>query len=112
MRAFTLEPIGASRGAILARIEGIDDREAAQALAGTRLYVSRAALPEPDEEEYYHADLLGLRALSTEGEEVGSVSSVLPIGETDVLPEVDLDAGRVVIEMPVETDGEDRKGDA
>ena len=59
-RRFTIRPIGAARGAILARFEGVDDRAAAQALAGTRLYVPRSALPAPDDEEFYHADLLGL----------------------------------------------------
>jgi len=52
-RSFVLEPIGASGGAILARIDGIGDREAAEGLAGTRLYVPRSALPAPDDEEYY-----------------------------------------------------------
>ena len=131
-RSFTLEPIGASGGAILARIDGIDGREAAQALAGTRLYVPRSALPAPDDEEYYHADLLGLRAVSTDGDAFGSVTSVLPIGETDVLeidrgpdlpslhipfthsdvPEVDLKAGYVVVKLPVDAECGDREGDA
>ena len=123
-RSFTLKPIGAAGGASLARIKGIEDREAADELAGTRLYVSRSALPAPDDEEYYHADLLGLRALSTDGEALGTVTSVHPIGETDVLeidrgpklpsllipftcadvPDVDLDGGRVVVDMPTEVD--------
>ena len=130
-RTFTLEPIGESRGAILARIDGVDGRAAAEALAGTRLYVPRSALPAPGDEEYYHADLLGLSALSSDGEALGTVKSVHAIGETDVLeidrgagrppllipftradvPEVDLTAGRVVVEVPVEaetgTPGED-----
>ncbi len=131
-RAFTLEPIGASGGAILARIEGVDGRDAAEALAGTRLYVPRSALPAPGDEEYYHADLLGLSAVSSDGEALGSVKSVHAIGETDVLeidrgaelpsllipftradvPEVDLKAGRVVVEVPVEAETGDRGGDA
>jgi 16S rRNA processing protein RimM len=131
-RSFTLEPIGASRGAVLARIEGVDNREAADALAGTRLYVPRSALPTTDEDEFYHADLLGLRVLSTNGEAVGTVSSILPIGETDVLeidresgrpsllvpftaedvPEVDLAAGHIVIEVPVDAEDDDHEGDA
>ncbi len=131
-RSFALQLIGASGGAILARIKGIEDREAAAGLAGTRLYVPRSALPAPDDDEYYHADLLGLRALSTDGEAIGTVTSVHPIGETDVLeidcgaelpsllipftradvPEVDLKAGRVVVEVPVEADDDNSDGDA
>ncbi len=131
VRSFTLKPIGASGGAILARIKGIDDREAADDLAGTRLYVSRSALPTPDDEEFYHADLLGLRALSTHGEALGTVTSVRPIGEIDVLeidrgpelpsllipftradvPEVDLECRRVVVDVPVEADDGNLDGD-
>ena len=123
-RSFAIEPIGASGGSILARIEGIDGRDAAEALAGTRLYVPRSALPAPEDEEYYHADLLGLVALSTDGEELGTVESVHAIGETDVLeidrgtelpsllipftradvPEVDLETRRVVVAVPVEAE--------
>ncbi len=130
--SFALEPIGASGGAILARIEGIDEREAAEGLAGTRLYVPRSALPAPHAEEYYHADLLGLRALSTDGEALGTVTSVHPIGDTDVLeidrgselpsllipftradvPEVDLKTGRVIVEVPVEAEVGNPDGDA
>ncbi len=123
-RSFAIEPIGVSGGAILARIEGIDGRDAAEALAGTRLYVPRSALPAPEDEEYYHADLLGLVALSTDGEALGTVESIHAIGETDVLeidrgaelpsllipftradvPEVDLKARRVVVAVPVEAE--------
>ena len=123
-RSFAIEPIGVSGGAILARIEGIDGRDAAEALAGTRLYVPRSALPAPEDDEYYHADLLGLVALSTDGETLGTVESVHAIGETDVLeidrgaelpsllipftradvPEVDLEARRVVVAVPVEAE--------
>ncbi len=131
-RAFTLEPIGASGGAILARIEGVDGRDAAEALAGTRLYVPRAVLPAPDDEEYYHADLLGLRALSGDGEALGTVKSVQTLGETDVLeidrgsdhppllvpftrdgvPVVDTAAGHVVVVVPIEVDADAPEGDA
>ncbi len=131
-RSFALRPIGASGGAILARIEGVDDREAAEALAGTRLYVPRSALPAPDEDEFYHADLLGLQARSSAGEAIGTVTSVHAIGETDVLeidrgkglpsllipftradvPEIDLAAGCVVVELPVEAEPGDPDGDA
>ena len=132
VRSFTLKSIGASGGAILAHINGIENREAADKLAGTRLYVSRSALPAPDDEEYYHADLLGLRAVSTDGEALGTVTSIHPIGETDVLeidrgpelpsllipftcadvPNIDLEDGRVVVDMPTEVDNLNSDGDA
>lgn len=60
----------------LARIEGVNDRDAAQKLTGTRLYVAREALPAPDEEEFYLADLIGLAAFEATGEAVGEVVAV------------------------------------
>lgn len=115
------------KGHWLARIDGIGDRTAAQALAGTRLYVDRSRLPEPDEEEYYHADLLGLTAVTPDGKALGRVGAVHDFGAGDVLeivpdagdataggdtmlvpftrvavPSVDLTTGRVVVDMPDE----------
>ncbi len=48
------------KGVVIAEVEGIDDRDAAEALKGLRLCVERSAFPEPGENEYYHADLIGL----------------------------------------------------
>ncbi|MGP1394422.1 MAG: ribosome maturation factor RimM [Inquilinaceae bacterium] len=115
------------KGQWLARIDGIGDRTAAQALTGTRLYVDRSRLPEPEEEEYYHADLLGLMAVTPDGKALGRVGAVHDFGAGDVLeivpdaataeagadtmlvpftraavPSVDLAAGRVVVDVPDE----------
>ena len=107
---------------LLAEIAGVDSREAADALRGTRLYVARAALPEIDEEEtFYHADLVGLAAVDGEGAARGRVKAVQNFGAGDLLeieeeggasyflpftkaavPEVDLAAGRIVIAPPEE----------
>ena len=65
-RRFQVTVTGRAKGLLIARIEGVEDREAAQALRGARLYAARAALPEPAEEEYYHADLIGLEAQERE----------------------------------------------
>ncbi|MFQ5775805.1 MAG: ribosome maturation factor RimM [Kiloniellaceae bacterium] len=120
-RRFEVTLAGRTRGALLARIEGVADRNAAQALSGTRLYVARAALPEPEEEEYYHADLIGLRAEDPAGRALGRVAAVHDFGAGDVLeieraeeepllvpftkaavPVVDLAGGRLVVEPPEE----------
>lgn len=61
-RRFEVRPVGSVRGAIIARILGIADRDAAERLRGLNLCVPRTALPDPELEEYYHVDLLGLRA--------------------------------------------------
>ena len=84
-RQFKLELIGPTKGGVLARIPGIADRDAAEALKGIRLYVPRDALPATEEEEYYHADLVGLAAHWTDGTVLGRVIAVLNYGAGDVL---------------------------
>src|SRR5512135_1024531 len=59
-RKFLLTVVGQARGAVLAEVEGIGDRDAAAALKGTKLYLARTALPAPGEGEFYWDDLVGL----------------------------------------------------
>ena len=104
----------------LARVEGVDDREAAALLTGTRLYVGRANLPPPEEDEFYLADLIGMSAGTATGEPLGRIRSVEEHGAGAFLvldgpperlvpftracvPVVDTAAGRVVVELPEET---------
>ena len=122
-----VRPTGEST--VIARVEGVGDRNAAEALRGLRLYAPRAALPATAEGEYYHHDLIGLEAVFASGERFGKVvgldnfgaGDVIEIepfdskgaGETVVLPftdetvpTVDLAAGRVVIVLPQGWDDE------
>lgn len=111
----------AAKGVAITRFTGIATREAAEALNGTELFVTRDALPEPEEEEYYLADLLGLVAVSADGKAVGKVTAADNFGAGDVLeiafdtdgralfaftraifPEIDLAGGRIVV-IPPET---------
>ncbi len=125
-RSFEVSVTGRAKGALLARIEGVTDRDQAEALRGTRLHVARDALPPlEDEEEYYVADLVGLEAVDGAGRALGRVQAVHNFGAGDVIevvpdaqegggpsrlwpftretvPEVDLAAGRLVIEPPEE----------
>ena len=122
-RCFEVSLTGRARDALIARIAGVADREQAAALRGTRLYVARTALPKPGAEEFYHADLIGLRAEATDGAALGRVSAVHTFGGGDVLeivpeagetilvpftrqavPAVDLAAGRLVVDLPPETE--------
>jgi len=77
----------------VARIEGVGDRGAAEALRGSLLEVDRDALPSLDEGEYYHVDLIGLAAVDGEGTPVGTVVAVENFGASDLL-EVELDGGK------------------
>ena len=120
-RRFALELVGAAKGVLLARIEGIADRDAAERLKGLRLYVSRAALPEPEAGEFYEADLIGLNAELSDGTPMGRVKEVYDFGAgasleiaddagktmlvpftAAAVPLVDIAAGRVVIVPPEE----------
>jgi len=115
-RTFTVSVVGRAKGVLLARIEGVDNRTAAEVLRGTRLYVDRAALPPPQEEEYYHADLIGLAACDPQGAPLGRVAAVHNYGAGDVLeiageaghsllvpftratvPQIDIPGGRIVV---------------
>jgi 16S rRNA processing protein RimM len=105
-------------GAVV-QIHGVDDRSAAEALKGTELFISRDALPAPDADEFYHADLIGLRAEDPEGRSLGTVRAIHNFGASDVIElvrddgddvflpftravarEIDLKGGRIVIAEP------------
>lgn len=73
------------KGGAIARFEEVADRTAAEKLRGTVLTVPRSAMPALEDGEYYHADLLGLAAFSTEGEALGTVVAVENFGAGDVL---------------------------
>ena len=104
----------------MARLRGVCDRDAAERLAGLKLFVPRERLPPPETDEFYHADLIGLRAVTAAGKEIGTVlamydfgagpivelrlaasgaSIMLPFTEACV-PEIDLAGGNIVIELP------------
>jgi len=91
-RTYRIALKGLHKGGVLAAIAGIGDRDAAAALRGRRLHVRRSALPEPDDEEFYHADLIGLRVEGADGEALGEVRAVHNFGAGDVL-EVAFDEG-------------------
>jgi 16S rRNA processing protein RimM len=79
--------------AAVARFEGIADRSAAEALRGSLVEVDRSALPPLEEDEYYHADLIGLAALDREGTQLGTIVAVENYGAGDLL-EIELDDGK------------------
>jgi len=104
---------------LAARLSGVSTRDEAEALRGVRLYADRAALPHLPEDEFYHADLIGLVVADTGGTPLGRVTAVLNHGAGDLLevqvpggdslllpftravvPTVDLAAGRIVVDPP------------
>lgn len=119
-RAFRLEIVTPGEMPVV-RIEGVGDRDAAARLTGTRLYVARAALPPPEEDEYYLADLVGCAAVDPAGVRLGAVAAVhdhgagafleiareaappllVPFTRASV-PEVSLAERRLVVSPPAE----------
>jgi 16S rRNA processing protein RimM len=120
-RKFKVKVLGMARGAVLARLSGVADREAADALKGVRLYVPRKALPATNEDEFYHADLVGLPVDTKDGARLGTVAAVHNFGAGDIIeirdekggelllpfsdpvfPVVDIKGGRIVADPPAE----------
>lgn len=92
-RKFQLKVLRLSKGdVVIARIKGVEDRNAAEALKGTELHVLRSALPQAGKGEFYFADLVGLTAMMS-GRVLGSVTAVHNYGAGDML-EVKTDGGR------------------
>ena len=91
------------KGGAIARLAGVADRTAAEALRGTALTVSRSALPPLGEGEYYYADLIGLPAVSTEGEALGVCVAVENFGAGDVLEIERADGSRFMVPMKAES---------
>ena len=77
----------------VARLEGVEDRSAAEALRGSLVEIDRSALPPLDDGEYYHADLIGLPAEDREGNPVGTVAAVENYGAGDLL-EIQSEGGK------------------
>jgi 16S rRNA processing protein RimM len=120
-KRYRVEALSAAKGAVLARIEGVADRTAAEAVRGLRLYVERSALPATGEREWYEADLLGLAAVGRDGRDWGKViafhdfgagrtmevsgggasrsSVMLPFTDA-VVPEIDVEGGKVLVDPP------------
>ena len=119
-RSFDITITRDIKGGFAARLSGVTSKEAADALRGTRLYVPRDRLPSLPDDEFYHADLIGLDVIDTGGAALGRVKAVLNHGATDLLelivpgqsrtvllpftqacvPTVDLRARRIIADPP------------
>jgi 16S rRNA processing protein RimM len=85
--------VGGTAKSPMARLEGVADRSAAEALRGTLIEIEREALPALDEGEYYHSDLIGLACVDHTGAPIGTVGAVENFGAGDLL-EVELEGGK------------------
>lgn len=81
---------------VVASVQGFEDRDAAQALRGMRVFVSRASFPTPGEDEYYWVDLIGLAVVNRQGKPLGEVEGLLDTGAHAVLRVREGDAQRLI----------------
>jgi 16S rRNA processing protein RimM len=127
---FEIEALRAAKDHLIARFRGVDDRDTAERLANVRLYVARERLPPLAADEFYHADLIGLTAVTADGSEIGTVVAVHDFGAGDIVevvprgggtsimlpftaafvPSVDLANGRIVV-APLEAAPENGAGE-
>ena len=84
-RTFKVKLISEKKDYLIAAIEGINNRNEAELLRNTKLYIKRSELPSVNEEEYYHIDLIGMQALSEDGVVIGIVKNVVNFGAGDIL---------------------------
>jgi 16S rRNA processing protein RimM len=125
-RQFEVTHAREAKGHLVATLKGIATREDAERLNGVELYVAREKLPATGQDEYYHADLIGLAAVNTANEPLGKVIAIHNFGAGDIIeiappngatvllpftnavvPSVDVAGGRVVIELPQEIEGDE-----
>ena len=125
-RQFEVTHAREAKDHLVATLKGIATREEAERLNGVELYIARDKLPETDEGEYYHTDLIGLAAVTAADAPIGRVIAIHNFGAGDIIeiappqgasmllpftnavvPTVDLASGRVVIELPAEIEGDD-----
>jgi 16S rRNA processing protein RimM len=125
-RQFEVTHAREAKDHLVVTLKGVASRDDAERLNGLELYVPRDRLPETDDGEYYHTDLIGLAAVTTTEQPLGKVIAIHNFGAGDIIeiappqgatmllpftnavvPTVDLAGGRVVIELPQEVDGDD-----
>lgn len=124
-RSFAVTITRAIPGGLAARLSGITTKEEADAVRGTSLFADREKLPNLPDDEFYHADLIGLPVFDTGGVQLGTVRAIYNHGAGDILeihapgrrtalllpftkavvPTVDLTAGRIIADPPEETEG-------
>jgi 16S rRNA processing protein RimM len=125
-RQFEVTHAREAKDHLVATLKGVATREDAERLNGIELYIAREKLPDTSEDEYYHADLIGLAAVTADDAPIGRVIAIHNFGAGDIIeiapphgatmllpftnavvPTVDLAGGRVVIELPEQVDGDE-----
>jgi 16S rRNA processing protein RimM len=125
-RSFEVANAREGKGHLVATLKGVTTRDEAERLNGLELYVAREKLPATDDNEYYHADLIGLAAVTRTDQPLGEIVAIHNFGAGDIIeiapasgatlllpftnavvPTIDVAGGRVVIELPDEIEGDE-----
>jgi 16S rRNA processing protein RimM len=127
-RRFEIEALRPAKDHFVARIAGVDDRDAAEKLRNLELYIPRARLPKIEEvDTYYHVDLVGLDVVTPDGTQIGTVYAlhnfgagdiieIMPVGSGEsvmlpfnemTVPKIDLEARQIVVVRPTEIEARD-----
>ena len=130
-RTFEIEALRPGKDFLVARLAGVGDRDAAERLTNLDLFVPRERLPKIDEDDtWYHADLVGLAAVTPDGAMLGTVTAIHNFGAGDIIeitpaegavllltfteaavPDIDIEARRIVVVPPPEIEAKDAKDD-
>jgi 16S rRNA processing protein RimM len=127
-RTFEIAKARQVKDHLVARLHGVEDRDAAERLTNVKLFVPRDRLPAPEDDEFYHADLIGLAAVDKDGNQFATITAVHNFGAGDILeiqppeggsmllpfneavvPKVDIKAGRLTVVLPEETEAPEKK---
>lgn len=130
-RTFEVDRARVQKTVVVTKFIGIDDRNQAEELNGLKLYIPRERLPETNEDEFYYSDLEGLVVTTPDGEALGKIVAVQDFGAGDLLevrpkrgrtfyvpftkafvPEVDMENGKVVADLPEDYFSEERPDEA
>lgn len=95
-QSFSLTVTGKTKGQLIANIKGVNDRNGAEDLKGMELFIDRDKLPETDDDEFYYADLIGMRMELSDGTPYGTLKAVHNFGADDLL-DVNLTEGGTVM---------------
>jgi 16S rRNA processing protein RimM len=98
-KRFEIDAVRPAKDVLVARLKGVADRNAAEALKNLRLYVARERLPKPADDEFYYADLVGLAATTPDGAVFGTVKAVHNFGAGDLL-EIEPAGGGATLLLP------------
>tara|TARA_Y100000746_G_scaffold197418_1_gene180123 strand:- start:952 stop:1569 length:618 start_codon:yes stop_codon:yes gene_type:complete len=94
---YKVKIVKSAKGALVAKLSNITNKEQAMALKGLKLYANRSQFPELLEEEYYHSDLINMKVFNTNGQDIGSVMTILNHGATDIIDIMTYDGKKLLV---------------